>query len=101
MRDGLNSGRDEERIASCRWCGDDFTPAGIGNHQRHCDENPHPGITYEQQVKHEIPPVGGDEGEDPTTDSSTDLPPRQVGGADEPDSSTDLPPREVLSTSSD
>lgn len=77
MADGLNGGRDEERIAPCRWCGEKFTPAGVGTHQRHCDENPHPGISYEKQVEHDLLPEESDEG-----DESPDLPPVTTLGPD-------------------
>lgn len=32
------------RVCSCRFCGEEYTPAGIGNHERWCDENPEPGM---------------------------------------------------------
>jgi hypothetical protein len=72
------SGRDEQQIAPCRWCDETFTPAGIGTHQRYCDENPHPGISYEKQVEHDLlPPEDGDDTED-----VPDLPPVQTLGPD-------------------
>lgn len=76
MSEGLNGGRDESRIAPCRWCDDKYTPAGIEHHQRWCDENPHPGVSYEMQVEHGIPPVGGD------GDDAPDLPPVETLSAD-------------------
>lgn len=93
-RDGLNSGRDEERIAPCRWCDERYTPSGIEHHQQWCDENPHPGITYEHQLEHEIPPVGGDGPIPDLANASSD------DGVEEDDAS-DLPPVEVLPADAD
>lgn len=34
----------------CRFCDkDDLTPQGHKSHETHCDENPNPGIPYDQQ----------------------------------------------------
>jgi hypothetical protein len=99
MSDGLNGGRDEARIAPCRWCGEKFTPAGVGTHQRHCDENPHPGVSYEKQVEHEIPPVGGD-GPVPDLTGADESASEEIGS--ETDEETpDLPPVETLGPADD
>lgn len=37
-------------IMECRFCErDDLTPQGHKSHETHCDENPNPGISYQQQ----------------------------------------------------
>lgn len=34
----------------CRFCGrDDLSPQGHASHETHCDENPNPGVPFEQQ----------------------------------------------------
>lgn len=39
-----------QRVCTCRWCGkDDLTPQGHKSHETHCDDNPNPGIPYDQQ----------------------------------------------------
>ncbi len=101
MRDGLNGGRDENRIAPCRWCGEKFTPAGVGTHQRHCDENPHPGLSYEKQVEHEIPPVGGDGPAPDLTPDEESGEVEEIGGEGESEETPDLPPVETLGPADD
>lgn len=37
-------------LCECRFCGrDDLSPQGHGSHETHCDENPNPGVPYDQQ----------------------------------------------------
>lgn len=38
------SARTEPEAASCRFCGGNFTAAGVKNHERYCDENPNSGV---------------------------------------------------------
>lgn len=39
-----------QRVCTCRFCGrDDLTPQGHKSHETHCDDNPNPGIPYDQQ----------------------------------------------------
>lgn len=97
MSDALNGGRDENRIAPCRWCEEKYTPAGIEHHQRWCDENPHPGVSYEKQVEHEIPPVGGD---GPVPDLTPDEESEEIGSETD-DETPDLPPVETLGPADD
>jgi len=101
MSDGLNGGRDEARIAPCRWCGEKFTPAGVGTHQRHCEENPHPGVSYEKQVEHEIPPVGGDGPVPDLTPDEESGEVEEIGDEREVEETPDLPPVETLGPADD
>ena len=61
------SGRSEPEACPCRWCDEKYTAAGIERHEQYCDENPTPGITYEQQV--ELGLLG--DGKGGTTDTGT------------------------------
>ena len=98
---GLNGGREENRIAPCRWCEEKYTPAGIEHHQRWCDENPHPGVSYEKQVEHEIPPVGGDGPvPDLTPDDGEEEEVEEIGGEAE-EETPDLPPVTTLGPADD
>lgn len=37
-------------LCECRFCGrDDLSPQGHRSHETHCDENPNPGVPYDQQ----------------------------------------------------
>lgn len=72
--------------AECRYCGESFTAAGIQNHERYCDENPHPGISPEQQQELGLSSEG-----EPDTGTNPDQEEVRGGGT--------LPPREQLSGS--
>lgn len=73
----------------CRYCGEEFTAAGIGNHEKYCDENPHPGISPAQQQ--ELGLEESSEAGEPDTGTN----PYQ----EEADSAGTLPPRDTLSAS--
>lgn len=62
----------------CQFCGENFTAAGIKNHERACDENPHSGVhpddapqLFEQDSSAE-PSAGGRPSADP--DQSVEQP---------------------------
>lgn len=40
----MSSARQEPTACSCQFCGVGYTPAGIKNHEKYCDENPHNGV---------------------------------------------------------
>jgi len=83
------SGRDEPQLCDCYWCDDSFTAAGVANHEQYCDDNPHPGISVQQQKE-----LGLLDDETGATDTGTNphqeadegagtLPPRsELGSAD-------------------
>lgn len=70
----------------CRFCDETFTPAGITNHQTHCDENPNPGVPVEKQKELGLLEDSSNEGK-PTPDPDPDQRVASDGG---------LPTREVL-----
>lgn len=83
------------RICRCRFCGrNDLTPQGHTNHERFCDENPHRGISYDQQEDLDL------EGEttDPDADP-TDADPRAASIPDDA-ASGNLPPLTTLPSGS-
>lgn len=78
-----------QRICACRWDGcprDDLTPQGHKSHETHCDHNPNPGISYDDQQK-----LGLDDG--PQAGGTPDGHPNPDQRAD---SSGGLPPVETL-----
>lgn len=95
-------------VCTCRFCGDDYTPQGIRNHEMYCDENPHPGVPPAKQDEFGVTEAGDDgDATDPdqrVEDSPADLPPRETlssGKKDDGDprecencGSTDLVPAE-------
>lgn len=34
----------QQQVCTCRFCGDQFTPSGITNHETYCSENPEKGV---------------------------------------------------------
>lgn len=67
-------------IMECRFCGrDDLTPQGHKSHETHCDENPNPGIPYDQQQQLDL--IESQEGARNTDESPN--PDQSVAGSSE------------------
>jgi len=78
-------------ICTCRFCGEDKSPQGITNHERHCDENPNPGVPFDFQKEQGLLPddferEGAADGSnpDPTQDNNPPggLPPREIASSE-------------------
>jgi hypothetical protein len=84
-------------VCSCRFCGEEYEPAGITNHETYCEENPNSGVPVEKQKELGIfdEPNSSDLTADPS--SETEATPERANPDQE--ASTDggtLPPREKL-----
>lgn len=90
------SARSEPKAASCRFCSDNYTAAGVKNHERYCGENPNAGVHPD-----DAPNMFDSDG--PTAPSAPSDEKREApaGGADPDQRANDagavLPDRETLS----